>query len=65
MSFEADEVIPVSRYWEGGYKSPEACALDIRNCAPAHRICNQRRGNKRPEDMKATDKLTLPLSRSW
>lgn len=37
MSFEVDEIVPVSK---GG--SP----LDRSNVAPAHRICNQRRGNK-------------------
>ena len=51
MSFEVDEIVPVSR---GG--SP----YDRANLAPAHRICNERRGNKpvgapsggpRPEDV--------------
>lgn len=37
MSFEVDEIVPVSR---GG--SP----IDRANVAPAHRICNERRGNK-------------------
>lgn len=46
-SLECDEVIPVSRYQEGGYPSPEACALDRNNVQPVHRICNQRAGDKR------------------
>lgn len=37
MSFEVDEIVPVSK---GG--SP----IDKANVQPAHRICNQRRGNK-------------------
>ena len=37
MSFEVDEVVPVSK---GG--SP----IDRSNVAPAHRICNERRGNR-------------------
>ena len=37
MSFEVDEIVPVSR---GG--SP----IDMGNVAPAHRICNERRGNR-------------------
>ena len=37
MSFEVDEIVPVSK---GG--SP----YDRGNVAPAHRICNERRGNK-------------------
>ncbi len=44
MSFEVDEVVPVSK---GG--SP----LDRANVAPAHRICNERRGNR---DMAALRK---------
>lgn len=44
-SFEIDEIVPVSRYWEGGYLSAKACALDYSNLQPAHRLCNQRRGN--------------------
>ncbi len=37
MSFEVDEIVPVSK---GG--SP----IDRANVAAAHRICNERRGNK-------------------
>lgn len=37
MSFELDEIVPVSR---GG--DP----LDIRNVQPTHRICNERKGNR-------------------
>ncbi len=37
LSFEVDEIVPVSR---GG--SP----LDRANVAAAHRICNERRGNR-------------------
>lgn len=37
MSYELDEVVPVSK---GG--DP----LDPANVAPAHRVCNQRRGNR-------------------
>ena len=40
-SFEVDELLPVSR---GG--NP----LDYSNVDAAHRICNQRRGNKMPGD---------------
>lgn len=55
MSFEVDEIVPVSK---GG--DP----LDFSNTAPAHRICNQRRGNKmaRKSDPKRSG---LPTSREW
>lgn len=56
MSYELDELIPVSK---GG--SP----FDIDNVAPAHRICNQRRGNKalRKPPEKREDRV--PKSREW
>ena len=31
LSFEVDEIVPVSRYWLGGYGSPEQCAADYSN----------------------------------
>lgn len=64
MSFEVDEVVPVSRFAEGGYASKEACALDPANVRPAHRlrICNQRRGN---DTKKGTAQKPLPHSRNW
>ncbi len=37
LSYELDEIVPVSR---GG------SAVDYENVQPAHRICNQRKGNK-------------------
>lgn len=45
LSFVIDEIIPVSRWREGGYSSPEACAQDMGNQRPAHYICNARRGD--------------------
>lgn len=45
MSFEVDEIVPVSR---GG--SP----IDRGNVAPAHRICNEKRGNKPLRDARGT-----------
>lgn len=51
-SFEVDEIVPVSR---GG--DP----LDYGNVGAAHRICNQRRGNRMPGDAGATG---LPVART-
>lgn len=51
-SFEVDELIPVSKYWLGGYPSPEACALDYKNLAAAHRCCNLWRSNKTVDEVK-------------
>lgn len=49
-SFELDEIVPVSRYQEGGYATPEQCALDPANHQPAHRICNRAKSNKMMKD---------------
>ena len=56
MSFEVDEIVPVSK---GG--SP----TDKRNVAPAHRICNQRRGNKDINLGTTPRELPCPTSRKW
>lgn len=59
MSFEVDEIVPVSK---GG--SP----LDFDNCAPAHRICNQRRGNRPIQSARAASEAERPCrdaSRDW
>lgn len=57
MSFEVDEIIPVSK---GG--DP----LSIDNVQPAHRICNQRKGSKMHGQAQGkAPKNGLPLSREW
>ena len=56
LSFELDELVPVSK---GG--SP----FDMDNVAPAHRICNQRRGNKALRKARKPEGEQLPKSREW
>lgn len=48
LSFVIDEVIPVSRWREFGYRSPRAVAEDFNNLAPAHYACNAMKSNKIP-----------------
>lgn len=61
-SFEIDEVIPVSK---GG--SP----FDYGNCAPAHRLCNGRRGNRSMRELAsrspdaAQSAMPVKASRRW
>ena len=45
LSFVIDEVRPVSRWREFGYKSAAAAAQDPENLAPAHWCCNAAKGN--------------------
>ncbi len=54
-SFEADEIVPVSR---GG--SP----FDYGNLQPTHRRCNQIKSNRMPGDEMAK-RLTIVRSREW
>lgn len=56
MSFEVDEIVPVSK---GG--SP----FDRSNVAPAHRICNQRRGNRPLSASKTPSMLPNSTSQEW
>lgn len=63
MSFELDEIIPVSRYQEGGYATPEQCALDSNNHQPAHRICNQKKGNRMVSSLAQSTPIIT--SRDW
>lgn len=46
LSFVIDEKLPVSRWKEFGYDSPQAVAQDWNNLQPAHYICNQMKSNK-------------------
>ena len=56
MSFEVDEIVPVSK---GG--SP----LDRDNVDAAHRICNQRRGNKPASQGPRARDLPCVTSQPW
>lgn len=51
LSFELDELIPVSKYQLGNYSSPEQCALDYSNNAATHKCCNNWRKNKTVEEV--------------
>lgn len=46
LSFVIDEIIPVSRWKEYGYDSPESVAQDWNNLQAAHWCCNQAKSNK-------------------
>lgn len=58
LSFVVDEIIPVSRWKQYGYPSPEAVANDFRNLQAAHYCCNQAKGN-RIEIAPKLEKITV------
>ena len=45
-------MVPVSKYWLGGYPSAQAAALDYNNLAAAHKCCNEWRGNKTVDEVR-------------
>lgn len=57
LSFVVDEIIPVSRWKEYGYPSPEAVANDWGNLQAAHWVCNAMKSNRTPQEM------TIPANR--
>lgn len=64
LAFVIDEKIPVSRWKEFGYRSPEAVAQDWNNLQAAHYYCNRQKSDKLNFDI-TKDKLkdgrkTLP-----
>lgn len=46
LSFVIDEIHPISRFREFGYKSPREAAQDWNNLQAAHYICNSQKGNR-------------------
>ena len=46
LSFVIDEILPVSKWRQFGYDSPEAAAQDWNNLQAAHRCCNAAKGAK-------------------
>lgn len=46
LSFVVDEIIPISRYSEGGYESAREAAEDFDNLQAAHYYCNSLKSNR-------------------
>lgn len=60
LSYELDEIVPISK---GG------SSFDYDNVQPAHRICNQRKGNRITSTCRGSEELKpggdMPTSRAW
>jgi len=52
LSFVIDEIIPVSKYYLGGYPTREAAAQDWNNLQAAHWICNARKGDHTADELQ-------------
>lgn len=46
LSFVVDEIIPISKWRQYGYDSPQAAAQDWNNLQAAHYCCNAAKSNK-------------------
>ena len=65
LSFVIDEIIPVSKWKEYGYPSPEAVAKDWSNLQAAHYCCNAAKSNHvigegSTEKRKILTKICIP-----
>ena len=60
LSFVIDEIIPVSKYWLGGYPTRAACAQDWNNLQAAHYCCNAAKGAKLKPDHSSSQSSNLP-----
>ena len=64
LSFVIDEIIPVSKWQQYGYDSPEACAQDWNNVQAAHWICNAAKSNRTENNLllfKGADRRKINL----
>ena len=61
LSFVVDEIIPVSKWKQFGYDSPQACAQDFTNLQAAHFCCNAAKGNQTEfETVKIATQVIVP-----
>ena len=69
LSFVIDEKIPVSKWQQAGYSSPQAAAQDWDNLQAAHYRCNQMKSNKLNFSIEWQRRMTrgkvMPLDGNW
>lgn len=67
LSFVIDEIKPVSRWKEFGYRTPEAAAQDWNNLQAAHYCCNAVKSNKTNGELWGSGVKQIPnlLDGEW
>ena len=66
LSFVIDEIIPISKYREGGYQSKEEAARDWDNLQAAHYCCNAAKSDRVGGSVIVNRIKSSPsASRSW
>ena len=67
LSFVIDEINPVSKWEQYGYKSAAAAAQDWTNLQAAHWICNQMKSNKTNFKLQIEQPKikNIPLDGNW
>lgn len=61
LSFVVDEIHPVSRYKEFGYRSKTEAALDWNNVQACHYICNSKKANRTMNELKSSNNLSKTI----
>ena len=62
LSFVIDEIVPVSKWKQYGYDSPEAVARDWGNLQAAHWICNAKKSDQVQGDGIKVKKFFVNIS---
>lgn len=65
LSFVIDEIVPVSKFYLGGYPSREACAQDFANLQAAHYACNAAKRNRLPGEGFVKPGGTIAPDGAW
>lgn len=65
LSFVIDEIRPVSRWQEFGYRSPADAAQDWNNLQAAHYCCNAAKSNKVSFDVRPLNVEKNILDGDW
>ena len=65
LSFVIDEIRPVSRWKEAGYRSAREAVGDWNNLQAAHYICNSMKSNHMPHDTAAPKQMIFIPDGDW
>ena len=65
LSFVIDEIIPISKFRQGGYDSREEAAKDWNNLQAAHWCCNAAKSDKMQPQLMGKINHTPMVSKKW
>ena len=65
LSFVIDEIIPISKAKQFGYRSRRAAAEDWNNLQAAHYICNQQKRDHLPDEQQGKARMKPTPDGEW